>query len=184
MFGDVILNQMNWKELTLNDICTKITDGEHGSVERSEKGYPFLNAKHITKTGDIDWNIVTYVSEKIHKKIYARCNPCCDDVLITTTGTIGNMAIVPKCGEFSMDRGITLLKINHDMVCSAFVCYFLQNKAIQDIMVSNVHASAIGHLFINQVMRIPIYTYSRPTTTIRRLRFSSRQIKIGSKTGA
>ena len=156
MFGDPVANSMEWKQTTMKSICKKITDGEHGSVPREDSGYPFLNAKHIKQNGNIDWQTVTYTSDKVHKKIYSRCNPEPGDILMTTTGTIGNVAIVPPVEEFSMDRGITLLKINHTIVFPQFIAWLLRFDAMQMIMKANIHASAIGHLFLNKVEQLPV----------------------------
>ena len=156
MFGDPIQNPMAWQNGVLASICKKITDGEHGSVPRVDAGVIFLNAKHVKKDGSIDWTTVTYISNEVHNKIYARCNPEPGDILLTTTGTIGNVAIVPDIAPFSMDRGITLLKPDGGRVNNRYLASLLNFDCIQTIMNANVHASAIGHLFLNKVMQIPI----------------------------
>lgn len=154
MFGDLVYSAIDSK-IELSDICEKITDGEHGSVARVANGHPFLNAKHILKTGFIDWKTITYIGDEDHQRIYKRCNPEKGDILLTTTGTIGNVAIMPECEEVSMDRGITLLKINRHKVTSEFVAEMLKHPSIQMAMGANVHASAIGHLFMNKVKKLP-----------------------------
>lgn len=154
MFGDPVYSAIDSK-IELSDICEKITDGEHGSVARVANGHPFLNAKHILKTGFIDWKTITYIGDEDHQRIYKRCNPEKGDILLTTTGTIGNVAIMPECEEVSMDRGITLLKINRHKVTSEFVAEMLKHPSIQMAMGANVHASAIGHLFMNKVKKLP-----------------------------
>lgn len=156
MFGDPICNSKRWDKVVLKDVCHKITDGEHGSVPRVLQGHPFLNAKHIKKDGSIDWMTVSFVADEVHDKIYKRCNPETDDILITTTGSIGNIAIVPKTCPFSMDRGITLLKINHEKINARYISTLLRFNGLQSIMQANIHASAIGHLFLNQVECLPI----------------------------
>lgn len=147
---------MVWEETILKTVCTKITDGEHGSVTRVEKGHPFLNAKHILKNGLIDWASVSFIDDEVYDKLRRRCNPEENDILMTTTGTIGNIAIVTSSESFSMDRGITLLKIDHEQTDSTFVACLLRFDGIQALMQANVHASAIGHLFLNKVEQIPI----------------------------
>ena len=158
MFGDDPIENGKWKVERLENVCTKITDGEHGSVSRTSNGFVFLNAKHIKKSGEIDWGTSTYISEENHKKIYKRCNPQHNDILLTTTGTIGNVAIVPDVKEFSMDRGITLLKPQFSILNPQFIASYLRMDKMQVIMNQNVHASAIGHLFLNKVysLQIPV----------------------------
>ena len=153
-FGDPV-SPTNEQKADLEEICEKITDGEHGSVTRISEGHPFLNAKHILKNGQIDWNTITFIGDDDHKRIYKRCNPEEGDILLTTTGTIGNVAIMPVHEEVSMDRGITLLKIDHKKVTSEFVAELLKQPSVQAEMGVNVHASAIGHLFMNKVKKLP-----------------------------
>ena len=147
---------MKWPKVQLEDICIKISDGEHGSVKRTAKGHIFLNAKNINKEGNIDWGNVTFISPADHERIYKRCNPETDDILVTTTGTIGNIAIVPKVEPFSMDRGITLLKLKKELINSTYLFYLLRSEYMHACMLNKVHASAIGHLFMSQVKTLPV----------------------------
>ena len=156
MFGDPVRNEKKWIKGNMQSICIRITDGEHGSVPRSEIGHPFLNAKHIKPDGAIDWKTTTFVANEVHEKIYRRCNPETGDILVTTTGTIGNVAIVPDTEPFSMDRGITLLKLQKEKISSIFIAWLLKFDSIQEIMNANIHASAIGHLFLNKVKQLPV----------------------------
>ena len=156
MFGDPVRNEKKWIKGNMQSICIRITDGEHGSVPRSEIGHPFLNAKHIKPDGTIDWKTTTFVANEVHEKIYRRCNPETGDILVTTTGTIGNVVIVPDTEPFSMDRGITLLKLQKEKISSIFIAWLLKFDSIQEIMNANIHASAIGHLFLNKVKQLPV----------------------------
>lgn len=158
MFGDPIQNAMTWPQMPAQEVCTKITDGEHNSVPRTQKGFVFLNAKHIKKNGDIDRASSTYIGEKDHLRIYSRCNPEQNDILLTTTGTIGNVAIVSTALPFSMDRGITLLKLNKELLNHHFMAYLLRFESMQKIMSQSVRTATIGHLFLKQVMTLPIIT--------------------------
>ena len=156
MFGDFRPNYTKWDIVSLDSVCTKISDGEHGSVPRVDKGHVYLNAKNIKIDGSIDWQNTTYVSSEDHERIYKRCNPEMNDILLTTTGTIGNVAIVPAVEPFSLDRGITLLKLNDEKICNAFLMCWLKSEYLQQCMKKSVHASAIGHLFLNQVKILPV----------------------------
>lgn len=156
MFGDIQHNPCKWDIEPLSAVCHKITDGEHGSVQRVSEGYVYLNAKNIRQDGNIDWENITHISFKDHAKIFKRCNPEPDDILLTTTGTVGNIAIVPKVGPFSIDRGITLLKINNDRLNNIYLANLLNSEYLQQCMKNNIHASAIGHLFLKQVKSLSV----------------------------
>ena len=160
MFGDLETNPKGWKTTTFDDVSVKITDGEHATVPRVEDGYIFLNARNVLKTGKIDLTGVTYISEENHNRIYKRCNPEPGDILLTTTGTIGNVAIVPEMDAFSMDRGITLIKQDRSVINSVFFAVAMQMDSMQMHMKNGIHASAIGHLFMNKVKALPIFVPS------------------------
>ena len=157
MFGDPVSNPKGWQYENMKAVCKRITDGEHGSVDKVERGHPFLNAKHIKPSGDIDWDTVTYTSDEVHDRIYKRCNPERGDILMTTTGTIGNVAVISMYKEaFTMDRGITLLKLDDTKVKPLYIAWLLRQESMQNFMRSKVHASAIGHLFLNKVEQLPV----------------------------
>ena len=156
MFGDLENNPKNWKKATFDDVSVKITDGEHATVPRVTEGYVFLNARNVLKNGKIDLTGVTYISEDNHNRIYKRCNPEPEDILLTTTGTIGNVAIVPDMDAFSMDRGITLIKQDRSIINGTFFSVAMQMDSLQMRMKKGIHASAIGHLFMNKVKSLPI----------------------------
>jgi type I restriction enzyme S subunit len=156
MFGDPMSNPMRWNSKTLDYICTKITDGEHASVRRVEEGKMFLNARNVTKDNKLDLNNVTFVCDEDHQRIFKRCNPEKGDILITTTGTIGNLAIVPDNFEVSMDRGITLLKIDFEQINSFYIFWLLQSEFLKMQMRKNIHGSALAHLYLNKVRNLQI----------------------------
>lgn len=156
MFGDLESNPKGWEKAIFDDVSVKITDGEHVTVPRIPKGYVFLNARNVLKNGNIDLTGVTFISEENHNRIYKRCNPEPGDILLTTTGTIGNVAIVPETEPFSMDRGITLIKQDRNVMNGTFFAVAMRMDSLQMHMKNGIHASAIGHLFMNKVKALPI----------------------------
>lgn len=157
MFGDLETNPKGWKKTTFDEVSVKITDGEHATVPRVADGHVFLNARNVLKTGKIDLTGVTFISDDNHNRIYKRCNPEPGDILLTTTGTIGNVAIVPEMDAFSMDRGITLIKQDRTVMNSIFFAVAMQMDSLQMHMRNGIHASAIGHLFMNKVKALPVF---------------------------
>ncbi|WP_289831959.1 restriction endonuclease subunit S, partial [Faecalibaculum rodentium] len=155
MFGDPILNPKGWIQEELSKYSLKISDGEHTSVPRVESGIPFLNAKHILSDGEIDFSSASFISEENHNRIFKRCNPEINDILLTTTGTIGNTAIVKTEKEFSMDRGITLIKIDKSRINQFFLAQLLKMPSSQEWMRRNTTTATIGHLFLNKVRSFP-----------------------------
>ena len=54
MFGDPVSNTKNWRKLSINDLCIKITDGTHKTPVYQDDGVVFLSAKNI-KSGKFDY---------------------------------------------------------------------------------------------------------------------------------
>ena len=115
MFGDPIINPNAYKRITLNDACTKVTDGTHDTPERYEEGVLLLTGKNIRATG-IAFDDVEYVSEEDHRIIYDRCNPEYGDVLYTNIGVNYGTACFNNLDyEFSM-KNVALLKPKRELL--------------------------------------------------------------------
>ena len=161
MFGDVKTNRMNWRKCTFNDITTKITDGEHGTVPRVEegKGHLYFMARNITKDGLIDLTETSFVPDDVHEKIYKRCNPECDDILLVCVGaTIGKCTLVTEnLGEFSMARSVALIKPDREKVNSLFLISLLKSSAIQNDISNCAHAAAQAGLYTNMIKNLEAF---------------------------
>ena len=155
LFGDIKTNGHGWKKCTFKDVSTKITDGEHGTVPRVDEGegYLYFMARNITKDGEIDLSETSYVPQEIHEKIYKRCNPEKDDLLLVCVGaTIGKCTLVPEMmGEFSMARSVALIKPNKEMVTSNFLINVLRSESIQNDIDHCSHAAAQAGLYTNMI---------------------------------
>ena len=155
MFGDIKTNEYGWEKCTFKDVSTKITDGEHGTVPRVDEGegYLYFMARNITREGEIDLSETSFVPREIHEKIYKRCNPEKDDLLLVCVGaTIGKCTLVSEImGEFSMARSVALIKPNKEMVTSNFLINLLRSEAIQNDIDHCSHAAAQAGLYTNMI---------------------------------
>lgn len=116
-----------WIIYSLDQICSKITDGTHDTPTPVSSGRPFLTAIHI-KENLIDHENCLYLTEKDHRSIYARCNPQRNDVLMVNIGAgVATTAIIDVDFEFSL-KNVALLKPNSERVTGQFLNYTLINK--------------------------------------------------------
>ncbi|MBQ8815003.1 MAG: restriction endonuclease subunit S [Lachnospiraceae bacterium] len=161
LFGDVKTNKFGWEKCRFGDVSVKITDGEHGTVPRVNKddGYLYLMARNITKDGTVDLSETSYVPEDVHRKIYKRCNPEKDDILLVCVGaTIGKCTIVPAdLGEFSMARSVALIKPDKRKVDSTFLVSLLKSDAIQSDISECAHAAAQAGLYTNMIVNLDAF---------------------------
>jgi len=99
----------HWAEIELDEICYKITDGTHHTPNYTSSGVAFISVKDINDN-KIDFSKCKYISREQHEALIKRCNPEKNDLLITKSGTIGRMAIVPEKPEFSLFVSVALIK--------------------------------------------------------------------------
>lgn len=157
MFGDPVKNEKGWEVKKLEAVCTKITDGEHGTVERVEKGKLYLMARNISRYNSIDFSELSYISESDYIKINKRCNPEAGDILLVCVGaTIGKLCIVPPNLEFSLARSVALLKICSNFINNNFLLNLLNIESIMNNMKSGSNSSAQAGLYLSKIKSFEI----------------------------
>ena len=110
----------------LIDFCLKITDGEHGSVLDDNNGEYFLlsNKNIINGHVNIDNN-----DRKINSADFIRINKRInlekDDVLLSTVGTIGKIAIVENNINYVVQRSVGVIKTNKKKLNPYYLKYQL-----------------------------------------------------------
>ena len=156
MFGDPINNTNSYPICSLNDVCTKITDGTHDTPERYSEGYLLITGKNIRESGII-YDEVEYVSEEDHKAIYERCNPEYGDVLYTNIGVnYGTACLNDIDFEFSM-KNVALLKPDHSLINGYYlwICLNMMRKYILSMNQTGGAQTFMGLATIKKI-RIPI----------------------------
>lgn len=112
-----------WPTVTISKIANKITDGTHDTPKPTETGVPFITAIHV-KDGFIDFANCYYLPEEEHRKIYARCNPEKDDLLMVNIGAgTATSALVEIDYEFGL-KNVALIKPNRKLIDPRFFSQF------------------------------------------------------------
>lgn len=123
-----MLNNNDWEDFKLTEICTKITDGSHNPP----KGVTFsdflmLSSKNVFDDA-INFEKPRFLKEEDYIKENKRTNVQEGDVLLTIVGTIGRCAVVnDSLKPFTLQRSVAVLKPAHDLVLSRFLMYALQD---------------------------------------------------------
>jgi len=143
MFGDPITNPMGWEERTLNELCSKITDGTHHSPKLIASGMPYVTAKHVKNYGLEFMAKPTYISEKDHEDIYKRCNPEIGDVLYIKDGaTTGIACINTFHAPISLLSSLALLKVNAEVLNNHYLCFWLNHDGIKNKLIGEYMSGA------------------------------------------
>lgn len=157
MFGDPKDGLEKWGKVKLKEVCTKITDGEHGTVERLEEGKLYLMARNI-RDNYIDLDEVSYISQADHNKIYKRCNPEFQDLLLVCVGaTIGRASLVPNMEEFSLARSVALIKPNRLKVDPIFLYSFFKTDFMQKQIAVSGNSSAQAGLYTGKISDLELF---------------------------
>ena len=105
----------NYPRVDFKDICSIITDGEHATPKRSESGIYLLSARNILNHS-LDLSKVDFIDEAEYTRIARRIIPQTDDILVSCSGSIGRVCIIPHDFKCQMVRSVALLRANNDML--------------------------------------------------------------------
>ncbi|MDX2230548.1 MAG: restriction endonuclease subunit S [Leptolyngbyaceae cyanobacterium bins.349] len=146
----------DWDVCYLHQISKKITDGEHATPKRTTEGYYLLSARNI-HDGRIDLIDVDFVGVNEYQRIRKRCDPDAGDVLISCSGTIGRVAVLPAGLECVMVRSAALIKPDRSKTDGYFIQYVLQSRVGQIQIAQTLNQGAQANLFINHIegLKVP-----------------------------
>jgi type I restriction enzyme S subunit len=148
-----------WQWVKLGDMALKITDGEHITPKRTEKGYLLLSARNI-QNGFLSLKNVDYIPEEEYKRITKRCNPQVGDILISCSGSIGRVCRVPPKLEFSMVRSVALVKLDWENNSSKFFEYLFLSPLLQSQIHKSKKATAQANLFLAPIKNLLVISCS------------------------
>jgi type I restriction enzyme, S subunit len=140
----------DWDVFSILYCANRITDGEHITPKREVAGYYLLSARNIFN-GRIGLSDVDYVGEEEYQRIRQRCNPEPGDVLISCSGTVGRVAIVPIGLECVMVRSAALVKPDPKKIIGLYLQYFLQSSWGQNQIAVTLNQGAQANLFLNHI---------------------------------
>ena len=126
MFGDPITNSKRLSTLPMTDVCN-IIDGDRGKnypkqEEFEETGYClFLNAKNVTTSG-FNFDNCMFISKEKDELLRAG-KLSRGDVVLTTRGTLGNLAFYTENIPYNnvrINSGMVILRMNRNIINEVF----------------------------------------------------------------
>ena len=161
LFGDPTSNSFGLNTKPMTDIC-EIIDGDRGrnyptTDDFSDDGYClFLNAKNVTSDGFNFENCMYITKEKDAALRKGRLKR--GDVVLTTRGTIGNLAFYTNEIPFEhvrINSGMVILRMKQEV---ADAVYFIEHFKMQlaDIKAKSASGSAQPQLPIYTMKKIQI----------------------------
>ena len=114
MFGDC--NNL----ISMEDVCSIITDGTHQPPKFKESGIPFILVSNLSNN-TITYNTEKYISEETYSALYKRTPIEIGDLLLSTVGSYGHPAVVTEDTRFLFQRHIAYLKPKREIVNSFYL---------------------------------------------------------------
>ena len=152
MFGDLRINPLGWKIERFEDITDLITDGEHATPRRVDKGIYLLSARNVLNHS-LQLDDVDYIDQEEYDRISKRIIPQKGDVLISCSGTVGRCCSVPSGIQFQMVRSAALLRFKPN-VLPVFAEYMITSDYLQEQINQSKTASSQANLFQGKIARL------------------------------
>jgi len=116
--------------VTLSDLTSDITDGDHSPPPKSQSGIPFITISNVDKTTNkIDFSHTFFVTDSYYHSLKSKRKPKLGDVLYTVTGSYGIPVLVSEEREFCFQRHIGLLRPKEG-VDSSWLYYLLMSPLV------------------------------------------------------
>lgn len=159
-----------WPVHRLGTLCTQVTDGTHNSPPYVETGVPMLDSKHIGDGFEIDDSQAEkFIAPDVDAQLAQRCKPSEGDILISSRGTIGKIAIVQAGQDFNIMGNMILLRLPSN-VDGHFIAFYVLSR------VAHIESIARGvaqkGLYLGQVRdyEVPVPSLDDQRRIAKRLR--------------
>ena len=141
-----------WVWVTLSNITTVISDGDHQPPPQSDSGVPFLVISDV-RSGSIVFDKARYVSQNYYDGLAWTRKPYKGDVLFTVTGSYGIPIMVEMETPFCFQRHIALLR--PCVVENHFLSLFLLSDLIKqqcDEFATGIAQKTVGLESLRKIM--------------------------------
>lgn len=159
MFGDPVSNPKGWPVHDFKDISTLITDGEHATPRRAEKGIYLLSARnilnHSLRLDDVD-----YIDNAEYDRIAHRLIPQEGDVLLSCSGSIGRCCVVPAGLKFQMVRSVALIRFTK-AINPVYAEWLITSDELQRQILQFATQSSQANLFQGRIQKLNGYVPPR-----------------------
>ncbi len=141
-----------WDIQYFEDICDIITDGEHNTPKRTNKGIYLLSARNILNH-ELQLEDVDYIDENEYNRISCRIIPQVGDVLISCSGTVGRCCAIHQNIKFQMVRSVALLRFKKE-INPFFAEYLILSDNLQKQIKQSITQQAQPNLFQGKIKRL------------------------------
>lgn len=146
-----------WREVKLENVCIKITDGSHWSPKNQESGYPMASVKDMGES-ELDLSSCRKISKTDFEELVRQdCKPKVGDVLIAKDGSyLKQIFDVKKEQDVVILSSIAIIRPNKQSVTPRFLKYVFKNPTFQEMVSNNyVSGAVIPRIVLKDFCKIP-----------------------------
>lgn len=141
----------------LAQLCTRITDGTHQTPNYQDQGVIFISAKNI-KGGQLDFADRKYITRDEHEFLTKSARPAPGDLLLTKSGSLGDVAVVPELDfEFSIFESLALLKPRRDLVDPNYLYQYIRSPDAARHFHGITTGLAVKHLHLGDLRKLKVF---------------------------
>lgn len=140
----------------LENLCIKITDGEHLKPNYIENGFPFISVVNISR-GFLSFENCKYISGNDFIKFTRRCKPELDDIIYTKVGaTYGRAVLVDTERPFSLYVSVALIKPFKEKVNSKFLQFVINHPFVKRQADKSIKGAGVPDLHLIEIKSFKI----------------------------
>lgn len=162
----------DWTEVSLDDVCTRITDGSHYSpADAPESPYPMYSVKDMETYG-FNPSSCKHISEEDFRKMKkGDCVPLLNDILVAKDGSyLKEIFICSEEKDESILSSIAIFRPDPNIIMPEILLYLLKQPSVRkDVGDNYVSGSALPRIVLKDFKK---YRFMLPPM--------DEQLKIGS----
>jgi type I restriction enzyme S subunit len=150
---------VEWIEITLDEVCVKITDGAHHSPKSVDVGFPMSSVKDMTPFGLKLKSSRKISKEDFEKLVKQGCQPLKDDVLIAKDGNsaLDTVCRVKETEEVVLLSSVAILRPDCDVIYPDFLRLYLDAEPTRNYLKSSsISGAAIPRVILKDFKRAKI----------------------------
>ena len=162
----------DWTEVSLDDVCTRITDGSHYSpADAPDAPYPMYSVKDMETYGFNSSSCKHITEEEFRKMQKNDCVPRLNDILVAKDGSyLKEIFICSEEKDEAILSSIAIFRPNTGIIMPEILLYLLKQPSVRkDVGDNYVSGSALPRIVLKDCKK---YTFLLPPMV--------EQLKIGS----
>ena len=149
---------MEQEVFSIDDLCSKVTDGSHFSPENVTNGvYPMYSVKDMDYNGFKNSDYKTIDQSTYEKLCKSDCRPLKNDVLIAKDGSyLKHVFRVKEDMNACILSSIAILRPNIEKINPDYFVYLLRSSSIKNSMANYVSGAALPRIILKAFKKMKI----------------------------